>query len=58
MVNMWNINTVREVQENTHNKVKVKVNSEFRSLTSSLTWSLGPLCLQIDVYDAYDLRFG
>jgi hypothetical protein len=42
-------------QGNTHNMVEVQANSESRSLTSSPTQSLGPLCLQIDVQDASDL---
>jgi hypothetical protein len=31
-----------------HNKVEIQTNSEFQSLISSLTWSLGPRCIQID----------
>jgi hypothetical protein len=45
-------------QGNTHNKVEVQSNSVSRSLTSSPTQSPRPPCLQIDVQDASDLRFG
>jgi hypothetical protein len=31
-----------------HNKVDIQTNSEFQSLISSLTQSLGPRCIQID----------
>jgi hypothetical protein len=33
-------------------------NSEFQSLTSSLTRSPGPPCIQINVQDAYKIGFG
>jgi hypothetical protein len=52
------IKKVLEIQGNMHNKVEVEANSESRSLTSSPTHSLGPPCLQIDVHDAFHLRFG
>jgi hypothetical protein len=59
MEDMWDIKRVLESQENMHNKVVVQqANSESRSLTSSPTQSAGPLCLQIDVQDAFNLRFG
>ncbi len=58
MEDMWDINKVLEVQGNTHNKVEVQANLESTSLTSSPTQSPGPPCLQIDVQDASDLRFG
>jgi hypothetical protein len=59
MEDMWDIKRVLESQENMHNKVVVQqANSESRSLTSSPTRSAGPLCLQIDVQDAFNLRFG
>jgi hypothetical protein len=46
MKNMQDINKVLESQGNTHNMVEVQANLESRSLTSSPTRSLGPLCLQ------------
>jgi hypothetical protein len=55
MENMRVIKKVLQSQGNTHNMVEVQANSESRSLTSSPTRSLGPLCLQIDVQDASDL---
>jgi hypothetical protein len=58
MEDMWDIQMVVESQGNTHNKVEVQANFESRSLTSSPTQSLGPPCLQIDVQDASDLRYG
>jgi hypothetical protein len=58
MDNMRDINKVLESQGNKHNMVEVQANSESRSLTSSPTRSLGPPCLQTDVQDASDLRFG
>jgi hypothetical protein len=58
MENMWDIKNVLESQGNMHNMVEVQANSESRSLTSSSTQSSGPPCLQIDVQDAFDLRFG
>jgi hypothetical protein len=58
MENMWDIKKLLESQRNTHNMVEVQANSESRSLTLSPTQSLGPPCLQIDVQDASDLRFG
>jgi hypothetical protein len=58
MDNMRDINKVLESQGNKHNMVEVQANSESRSLTSSPTQSLGPPCLQTDVQDASDLRFG
>jgi hypothetical protein len=41
-----------------HIKVLIKSNSEFQSLTSSPTRGPGPPQLQIDVQDAYEIRFG
>jgi hypothetical protein len=58
MENMRDIKKVLESQGNTHNMVEVQANSESRSLTSSPTRSLEPPCLQIDIQDVYDLRFG
>jgi hypothetical protein len=55
---LWDIKKVLEIQGNTHNKVEFQANSESRSLTSSPTQSPVPPCLQIDVHDASDLRFG
>jgi hypothetical protein len=57
MENMQDIKKVQESQGNTPNMVEVQANSESRSLTSSSTWSRGPLCLQIDVQEASDLQF-
>jgi hypothetical protein len=58
MENMQDIKKVLESQGNTHNMVEVQANSESRSLASSPTRSPGPYCLQIDVHDVSDLRFG
>jgi hypothetical protein len=55
MESMQDIKKVFESQGNKHNMVEVQDNSESRSLTSSPTRSLEPLCLQIDVQDASDL---
>jgi hypothetical protein len=55
MEDMWDIKKMLEIQGNVHNKVEAKVNSESRSLTSSLTWSPRPPCLQIDVQDVSNL---
>jgi hypothetical protein len=55
---LWDIKKVLEIQGNTHNKVEFQANSESRSLTSSPTQSPVPPCLQIDVQDTSDLRFG
>jgi hypothetical protein len=41
-----------------HIKVEIQSNSEFQSLTSRTTQSLGPPRLQIDVQDAYQIGFG
>jgi hypothetical protein len=54
----WDIKRVLERQGDTHIKVEIQSNSEFQSMTSSLTQSPGPCWLQIDVQDAYDIRFG
>jgi hypothetical protein len=58
MDNMQDIKKVLKSQENMHNMMEVQANLESRSLTSSLTRSSGPPCLQIDVQDVSDLRFG
>jgi hypothetical protein len=58
MEDMWGIKTVLESHRNTHNKVEVQSNLESRSLTSSPTQSPRPPCLQINVQDVSDLRFG
>jgi hypothetical protein len=58
MESMRDIKKVLESQGNTHNMVEVQANSESRSLTLSPTRSPGPLFLQIDVQDMYDLQFG
>jgi hypothetical protein len=54
----WVIKRVLERQGEAHIKVEIQSNSEFQSLTSSPTQSLGPPQLQIDVYDAYQIGFG
>jgi hypothetical protein len=41
-----------------HIKVEIQSNSEFQSLTSIPTWSLGSPRFQIDVHDAYEIGFG
>jgi hypothetical protein len=58
MGNMRDIKNVMESQRNMHNMVEVQANSEYRSMTSSSTWSPGPPWLQIDVHDTSNLRFG
>jgi hypothetical protein len=58
MENMQDIKKVLESQGNTYNVVDVQANSEYRSLSSSLTQSPRPPCLQIDIQDASDLQFG
>jgi hypothetical protein len=58
MEDMWDIKKVLEVQVNMHNMVEVQANSESKSLTLSLSRSPEPSCLQIDVQDTSDLRFG
>jgi hypothetical protein len=58
MEDMCDIKSVLESQENTYNKVEAQANLKSRSLTVSPTRSKGPPCLQIDVHDASDLRFG
>jgi hypothetical protein len=52
------INRALERQGDAHIKVEIQSNSEFQSLTSSPTRSSGPLWLQIDVHDAYQIGFG
>jgi hypothetical protein len=49
---------VLERQGDVHINVEIQSNSEFQSLTSSPTQSPEPPRLQIDVQDAYDIRFG
>jgi hypothetical protein len=49
---------VLERQRDVHINVEIQSNSEFQSLTSSPTQSPEPPRLQIDVQDAYDIRFG
>jgi hypothetical protein len=58
MEDMWDIKRVLGSQGDMHNKVEVQANSESRSLTLSPTRSPGPPCLQIDVQDTSDIRFG
>jgi hypothetical protein len=57
MENMRDIKKVLERKGNMHNMLEVQSNSESRSLTLSPTWSPRPLCLQIDIPDAFDLQF-
>jgi hypothetical protein len=52
------INRALERQGEVQIKLEIQSNSEFQSLTSSLTRSPGPPCLQIDVHDAYEIGFG
>jgi hypothetical protein len=47
-----------ERQGEAHIKVEIQSNSEFQSLTFNPTQSLGPPRLQINVQDAYQIRFG
>jgi hypothetical protein len=53
----WDIKRVLEREGDAHIKVEIQSNSEFQSLTLSPTRSPGR-CLQIDIQDASDLRFG
>jgi hypothetical protein len=55
MEDKWSIKKVMESQGGMHEKVVNQSNSKLPS--SSLTRSLGPPCIQIDVQIAYDLRF-
>jgi hypothetical protein len=52
-----NIKRVQERQGDAHIKMEIKSNSEFQSLTSSPTWSSRPPRLQINVHNAYEIRF-
>jgi hypothetical protein len=54
----WDIKRAQERQGDAHIKVLIKSNSEFQSLTLSPTRGQGPPQLQIDVHDAYKIRFG
>jgi hypothetical protein len=47
-----------ERQVDVHIKVDIQSNSEFQSLTSSPTQSLGPPQIQIDIQDTYEIGFG
>jgi hypothetical protein len=58
MEDMWDIKRVLESQGNTHNKVEAQANSECRSSISSPTQRPEPPCLQIDIQDTFDFRFG
>jgi hypothetical protein len=58
MEDMRDIKRVLESQGNMHNKVEVQSNSESESLILNPIQSPGPPCLQIDVQDASNLRFG
>jgi hypothetical protein len=51
------IKRVLERQGDAHIKVEIQSNSEFQSLTSSPTRNPGPPQLQINVQDAYEIRF-
>jgi hypothetical protein len=54
----WDIKRVLERQGYAHIKVEFQSDSEFQSSTSSPTRNSGPPQLQIDVQDAYEIRFG
>jgi hypothetical protein len=56
MEDKWSIKKVLESQWDVHEKVVNQSNSEL--LSSSLTRSSKPPCIQIDVQIAYDLYFG
>jgi hypothetical protein len=47
-----------ERQGDAHIKVEIQSNSEFQSLTSSLSQSPGPPRFQIHVHDTYEIGFG
>jgi len=56
---MEDVRDTKEVLESygyVHQEVEIQSNSEFQSL--SPTRNPGPPCIQIDVQDAYELRFG
>jgi hypothetical protein len=54
----WDIKRALERQGDVHIKVEIQSNSEFQSSTSNATRSSGPPRIQIDVQDAYEIRFG
>jgi hypothetical protein len=54
----WDIKRALGRQGDAHIKVEIQSNSEFQSLTSSPTQSLGPPQFQIDVHDTYNIVFG
>jgi hypothetical protein len=56
--NEWDIKIGQERQGDVHIKMEIKSNSEFQSLTSSLTQGPGPPQLQIDVQNANEIGFG
>jgi hypothetical protein len=53
----WDIKGAQERQGDAYIKMEIKSNSEFHSLTLSPSRGLGPPWLQIDVHDAYEIRF-
>jgi hypothetical protein len=54
----WHIKRALNRQGDAHLKVEIQSNSEFQSLTLSPTRSSGPPRFQIDLHDAYEIRFG
>jgi hypothetical protein len=54
----WDIKRTLEGHGDMHIKVEIQSNSKFQSLTLSPTRSPGPPRFQIDVQDAYHIRFG
>jgi hypothetical protein len=54
----WHIKRALNRQGDAHLKVEIQSNSEFQSLTLSPTRSPGPPRFQIDLHDAYEIRFG
>jgi hypothetical protein len=54
----WDFKRALKRKGDVHIKEKIQSNSEFESLTSSPTQSTGPPRLQIDIHDAYKIRFG
>jgi hypothetical protein len=54
----WDIKRELERQGDVYIKVEIQSNSELQSLTLTPTRSPQPRWLQIDVHDAYGIRFG
>jgi hypothetical protein len=55
MEDMWDIKRVLEIEGDVYAKVEIQSNSELQSLTLSQSRGLGPLCLEIEAQNVYDL---